>query len=280
MARVPLVRHPCPIPSADRLMTNLQGSTVFSLFDATNGFWQLAIDEESSYLTTFSTPWGRYRFLVLPFGLNNSPEEFQKAMEELFENEPNVIPYFDDICIGSKTMEERCKTLRIVLNIARKSNLKFNPVKTQFAKSSITYLGHKMSGKGIEPDSKKLESIEKFPTPQNKQELQRFLDMVTYLGKFAPNLSNLTHSLRQLLKKNSVWLWDSNMERDFELIKKKLLEAPCLQIFDSNKPVILSVDASTYGLGAVLLQNSQPVAYGSVSLTNTQKDMPKLKRNC
>ncbi|GBL75327.1 Uncharacterized protein K02A2.6, partial [Araneus ventricosus] len=152
-----------PIPSADRLMTNLQGSTVFSLFDATNGFWQLALDEESSYLTTFATPWGRYRFLVLPFGLNNSPEEFQKAMEELFENEPNVIPYFDDICIGSKRMEEHCKTLRIVLNIARKSNLKFNPVKTQLAKSSITYLGHKISGKGIEPDSKKLESIEKFP---------------------------------------------------------------------------------------------------------------------
>ncbi|GBM48090.1 hypothetical protein AVEN_34411-1 [Araneus ventricosus] len=138
-----------PIPSADRLMTNLQGNIVFSLFDATNGFWQLALDEESSYLTTFSTPWGRYRFLVLPCGLNNSPEEFQK------ENEPNVIPYFDDICIGSKTMEIHCQTLR--------------------------------------------------------------------------------------------------MERDFELIKKKLLEAPCLQIFDSNKSVILSVDASTYGLGAVLL---------------------------
>ncbi|GBO12139.1 Retrovirus-related Pol polyprotein from transposon 17.6 [Araneus ventricosus] len=259
-------------------MTNLQGSTVFSLFDATNGFWQLALDEESSYLTTFATPWGRYRFLVLPFGLNNSPEEFQKAMEELFENEPNVIPYFDDICIGSKTMEEHCKTLRIVLNIARKSNLKFNPVKTQLAKSSITYLGDKISGKGIEPDSKKLESIEKFPTPQNKQELQRFLGMVTYLAKFAPNLSNLTHSLRQLLKKNSVWLWDSNMERDFELIKKKLLEAPCLQIFDSNKPVILSVDASTYGLGAVLLQNSQPVAYGSVSLTNTQQRYAQIEK--
>ncbi|GBN50534.1 hypothetical protein AVEN_176985-1 [Araneus ventricosus] len=87
-------------------------------------------------------------------------------MEELFENEPNAIPYFDDICIDSKTMEEHCKTLRNVLNIARKNNLKFNPVKTQLAKSSITYLGHKISGKGIEPDSKKLECIEKFLTPQ------------------------------------------------------------------------------------------------------------------
>ncbi|GBM60325.1 hypothetical protein AVEN_108112-1 [Araneus ventricosus] len=133
-------------------------------------------------------------------------------MEEMFQNEPNVVPYFDDICIGSKTMEEHCQTLRNVLNIARKNNLKFNPLKTQLFKSSITYLGHKVSGKGIEPDSKKLESIEKFPTPQNKQELQRFLD------------------------------------------------------------------ARTYGLGAVLLQNSQSVAYGSVSLTSTQQRYAQIEK--
>ncbi|GBL83199.1 Retrovirus-related Pol polyprotein from transposon opus [Araneus ventricosus] len=68
------------------------------------------------------------------------------------------------------------------------------------------------------------------------------------------------------------------MERDFELMKKKLLEAPCLQTFDSNKPVILSEDASTYGLGAMLLQNSQPVAYGSVSSTNTQQRYAQIKK--
>ncbi|GBN08930.1 Retrovirus-related Pol polyprotein from transposon 17.6 [Araneus ventricosus] len=152
------------------------GKYCFLTFNAKNGFWQLALDEESSYLTTFSNSWGRYQFLVLPFGLNNSPEEFQKTMEEMFQNEPNVIPYFEDICIGSKTMEEHCQTLRKVLNIARANNLKFNPLKTQLAKSSLTYLGHKISGKGIEPDSKKIESIEKCPTPpQNEQELQRFL---------------------------------------------------------------------------------------------------------
>ncbi|GBL95991.1 hypothetical protein AVEN_199957-1 [Araneus ventricosus] len=119
-------------------------------------------------------------------------------MEEMFQNEPNAIPYFDDICIGSKTMEEHCQTLRNVLNIARKNNLKFNPLKTQLAKSSIAYLGHKILGKGIEPDSKKLESIEKFPTPKINKNCKDFLGMVTYLGKFAPNLSN-TSSTRTAL---------------------------------------------------------------------------------
>ncbi|GBO29085.1 hypothetical protein AVEN_27123-1 [Araneus ventricosus] len=106
--------------------------------------------------------------------------------------------------------------------------------------------------------------------------MQRVFGMVTYLSKFAPNLPNKTHSLRQHLKKNAVW--GSNMERDFELIKKKPLEAPCLQIFDSNTPVILLADASSHGLGAVLFQNSQPVAYGSVSLTDTQQRYAQMEK--
>ncbi|GFR24083.1 retrovirus-related Pol polyprotein from transposon 17.6 [Trichonephila clavata] len=66
------------------------------ILDAKNGFWQLPLDEESSYLTTFCTPWGRYRFLVLPFGLNSAPEEFQKAMDEIYEEDEDINPYFDE----------------------------------------------------------------------------------------------------------------------------------------------------------------------------------------
>ncbi|GFX52599.1 reverse transcriptase domain-containing protein [Trichonephila clavipes] len=83
-----------PIPTADALITKLQGGKVFTILHAKNGFWQLPLDEESSYLTTFCTPWGRYRFLVLPFGLNSALEEFQKAMDEIYEEDEDIIPYF------------------------------------------------------------------------------------------------------------------------------------------------------------------------------------------
>ncbi|KAG8191038.1 hypothetical protein JTE90_029481 [Oedothorax gibbosus] len=152
------IRRPhYPIPASERLFTNLQGCTVFSLLDAKKGFWQLPLEDASSYLTTFSTPWGRYRFLVLPFGLNNAPEEFQRAMEEIFEAESQIQPYFDDIALSSKNLQEHCDLLRKALTIARKENLKFNPSKMQIAKSSITYLGHRISEEGIKPDPVKVQ---------------------------------------------------------------------------------------------------------------------------
>ncbi|GFX78465.1 retrovirus-related Pol polyprotein from transposon 17.6 [Trichonephila clavipes] len=252
-----------PILTADALITKLQGDKVFTILEAKNGFWQLPLDEESSYLTTFCTLWGRYRFLILPFGLNSAPEEFQKAMDEIYEDE-DINPYFDDIALGSSTVEEHCRILRRTLLEARKSNLKFNVLKTQLSQTSVNYLGHALSNEGIKPDPKKIRAI---ATPNCKEDLQRFLGMVTYLAKFAPYLSNLT----QLLKKDSVWIWDTNTERDFELMKQAIMKSPCLKYLNGNKAVTVSVDASKNGLRAVFLQEGQPEAYGSVSLTQTQQ---------
>lgn len=267
-----------PIPTADNLMTKLQGSKVFTILDAKNGFWQLPLDEESSFLTTFTSPWGRYRFLVLPFGLNNAPEEFQRSMDEIFENDPQVNPYFDDIALGSPTIAEHCILLRRTLENARKANLKFNIEKTQLALTSVNYLGHIMSNKGIKPDPRKIKAINEFAEPKCREDLQRFLGMVTYLAKFTPHLSNLTHSMRQLLKKDSDWLWDANTEKDFQNLKQEITQAPCLQYFDDSKPVTVSVDASKNGLGAVLLQEGKPVAFGSAALTETQQRYAQIEK--
>ncbi|GFR31049.1 retrovirus-related Pol polyprotein from transposon 17.6 [Trichonephila clavata] len=80
-----------------------------------NGFGQLPLDEESSYLITFCTPRGRYRFLILSYGLNSDPEEFQKTMDEIFEEDEDLNPYSDDIAQGSSTVEEHCRLLRRTL---------------------------------------------------------------------------------------------------------------------------------------------------------------------
>ncbi|GFQ82583.1 retrovirus-related Pol polyprotein from transposon opus [Trichonephila clavata] len=157
------------------LLQSCKGGKVFTILDAKNGFWQLPLDEESSYLTTFCTPWGRYRFLVFPFGLNSAPEEFQKAMDEIYEEDEDINPYFDDIALGSSTVEEHCKLLCRTLLKARKANLKFNELKTQLSQTSVNYLGHVLSDEGIKPDPKKIRAIEQFATPNCKEDLQRFL---------------------------------------------------------------------------------------------------------
>ncbi|GFS31783.1 retrovirus-related Pol polyprotein from transposon 17.6 [Trichonephila inaurata madagascariensis] len=197
-------------------------------------------------------------------------------MDEIYEDE-DINPYFDDIALGSPTVEEHCRLLHRTLLKARKANLKFNVLKTQLSQTSVNYLGHVLSDEGIKPDPKKIRAIEEFATPNCKEDLQTFLGMVTYLAKFTPHLSNLTHNLRQLLKKDSVWIWDANTERDFELVKQAIMKSPCLKYFNGNKAVTIFVDASKNGLGAVLLQG-QPGAYGSVSLTQTQQRYAQIEK--
>ncbi|GFR19137.1 retrovirus-related Pol polyprotein from transposon 17.6 [Trichonephila clavata] len=101
--------------------------------------------------------------------------------------------------------------------------------------------------------------------------------MVTYLVKFTPHPSNLMHNLRQFLKK-IVWIRDTNTERDFELIKLAIMKSPCLKHFDKNMAVTVSVDTGKNGFRAVLLQEGQPVAYGSVSLTQTQQRYAQIEK--
>ncbi|GFY48541.1 retrovirus-related Pol polyprotein from transposon opus [Trichonephila inaurata madagascariensis] len=198
-------------------------------------------------------------------------------MDEIYEDE-DINSYFDDIALGSPTVEEHCRLLRRTLLKARKANLKFNVLKTQLSQTSVNYLGHVLSDEGIKPYPKKIRAIEEFATPNCKEDLQRFLSIVTYLAKFTPHLSNLTHNLRQLLKKDFVWIWDTNTERDFDLVKQAIMKSPCLKYFNVNKAVTVSVDASKNGLGAVLLQECQPVDYGSVSLTQTQQRYAQIEK--
>ncbi|GFR03747.1 retrovirus-related Pol polyprotein from transposon 17.6 [Trichonephila clavata] len=122
----------------------------------------------------------RVPILVLPFGLNSAPEEFQKAMDEIYEEDEDINPYFDDIALGSSTVEEHCRLLCRTLLKARKANLKFNELKTQLLQTSVNYLGHVLSDEGIKPDPKKIRTIEQFATPNCKEDLQRFLAAQPY----------------------------------------------------------------------------------------------------
>ncbi|GFQ83696.1 retrovirus-related Pol polyprotein from transposon opus [Trichonephila clavata] len=116
----------------------------------------------------------RFSILVLPFGLNSAPEEFQKAIDDIYEEDEDINPYFDDIALGSSTVEEHCRLLRRTLLKARKANLKFNELKTQLSQTSVNYLGHVLLDEGIKPDPKKIRAIEEFATPNCKEDLQRF----------------------------------------------------------------------------------------------------------
>ena len=116
-------------------MSRLSGQSVFTVLDCSNGFWQMELDKTSSDLTTFMTPFGRFRFNRVPFGLNNAPEMFQKKMVKIFGDIPGVEVYFDDICIAAASEVEHDSVLSTVIKRARDNNVKFNEKKNSIQKS-------------------------------------------------------------------------------------------------------------------------------------------------
>jgi Integrase core domain. len=139
-------------------------------------------------------------------------------------------------------------------------------------------LGQTFQASGMLPDDTKIEAIQNMPVPMCVKDLQRFLGMINYLASYVPNLSERCTNLRKLLRKDTVWCWESQHDAEFEDLKSIICQSPVLQFFDSSKPIVLSVDASQGAVGACLLQNGKPVAYSSKSLTETQKHWSQIEK--
>lgn len=271
-------REQCLIPTLDEITAKLSEAKVFSTLDATSGFYQIVLDKESTDLCTFGTPFGRYKFLRLPYGIKSAPEVFQNRFKQIFENCEGCDIYIDDIIVYGKNKIEHDERLRKVLKTAKKNNVKFNLKKCQFGKNSIKYMGHIISAEGITLDESKIIAIKELQTPKCKEDVQRVLGMLTYVSKFITNFSSETAPLRNLLKKDVIFTWGPEQEKALESLKNKLLTKPVLQFYNVNKEVVISVDSSKSGVGAVLLQNNLPCAYASRALTETQQRYAQIEK--
>lgn len=236
-----------------------------------------SLDDESAKLCTFATPYGRYCFLRLPYGIKSAPEVFHKRFKQIFDLE-GVELYIDDIIIWGRTQAEHNQRLEEVFRIAKLNNITFNKEKCKFGMSEITFMGHKITQNGFFPDENKILAIKDMPIPKNKKEVQRFLGMLTYIGRFIPNLSNLNSPLRELTRSDTVFEWTDRHMKSFNNLKNILTDKPVLQYYDVNKPVVISVDSSKDGVGAVLLQNNLPCAYASRALTEVQQRYAQIEK--
>lgn len=273
-----LKREHYKIPAFEEIISKFNGAKVFSVLDAAKGFFQIKLSTESSYLTTFNTPYGRYRYLRMPFGICTAPEVFQRVFYNVFQGLEGIGLYIDDLIVWGKDFEEHNDRLKKVLERAEQFNVKFNQNKCKFGLNEVNYVGHILTGDGIKPDRKKISAILDMSSPKNTKELERFLGMATYVSKFIPNFSQISNPLRLLLKKNVHFSWLDQHEQIFEKLKHLITTAPVLGYYDVRKPVTLSVDASQDGLGAVLLQSDKPIAYASKALTNAQKAYAQIEK--
>lgn len=267
-----------PIPTNDYIRSKLQGAAYFSTLDANSGFWMCKLDEESSFLCTFNTPFGRYRFKRLPYGINCAPEIFHRIMTEYFGVLPGVIVYADDILVYGATQAEHNVNLQRVFEKAIEVNLRFNKSKCVFGSTQVKYVGHVYSKEGVSPDPEKVRAIKDMPSPSCVKDLQRFLGILNYLGSFIQNMAQETEILRDLLKKSSDWQWNANHEATFSRLKQIICQTPVLAHFNVKKPIVLSVDASQSAVGAVLLQDNHPICYASKTMTSCQQRMAQIEK--
>ena len=261
-----------PNKTLDDILPELSNAKVFSKLDARSGYWSIKLSERSSYLTVFNSPFGRYRFLRLPFGLNNANDLFQQKMDECLENLPGVRTIVDDIVVFGKDHADHNRNFDLLMTRCREKGIRLNPDKTEIGKQEIPFFGNILSSQGLKMDPAKVKAIQDMPPPTSKSELQTVLGMVTYLQRFAPNLSEITAPLRQLLSKDVEFSWDKPQQEAFQRVKNVITQTPgpILAYYDPQKEITLQVDASKYGLAAVLLQNEKPVCFASKSLTKTE----------
>ena len=265
------------LPTLDEITSNLAGAKYFSKLDAKNGFYMLKLDDDSSKLCTFATPFGRYRFLRMPFGISCAPEIFHREMHKIFSME-GVEVFSDDILVWGRTKEEHDARLKEVIDRAVQNCIKFNKEKCIFGVTEIDFLGHTFDNKGIRPDKKKIKAIVEIPTPKEKKELERFLGITNYLSRFIPKYSNISAPLRDLIKKDREFDWCNVHDDAFNQLKTIISNAPVLRYYSPREPVTVSVDASGHGLGACLLQSGQPVAYAARTLTPTETRWAQIEK--
>ncbi|XP_020892402.1 uncharacterized protein K02A2.6 [Exaiptasia diaphana] len=150
-------------PTAEEISSRLSGMELFTVIDMTSCYWHKKLDEASSYLCTFNTPFGRYKFNRMPFGICSASDVAQKMVDDNFSDIPGVLAVYDDIIIAAKDGEEHDKTLIKVLNRARERNIRFNKEKMQLRVKEVKYLGNIISANGFSPDPEKIEAILDMP---------------------------------------------------------------------------------------------------------------------
>jgi hypothetical protein len=267
-----------PTKTVEEVAANMPNAQFFSTFDANSGYWQISLDLASSKLCTFQTPWGRYRFKRLPFGITTSGDAFNQIMTGLFGDMQGVSIIVDDIIVYGSTREEHDSRVKALLDRARKVGLTLNPDKSKFRQSEVHYCGHIISKDGLKPSPEHIKPILDMESPKSKDDVRRFLALAGYLQKFMPSLSDKSKPLRQLLEKDIVFHWTEQHQNSFNRIKKDVTQAPVLKLFDPNKQITLQVDSSKYGLGATLIQDDHPVLYASKSLDKTQQNYAVIER--
>lgn len=275
-----------PIPCIDDIFDRIKGNVWFSLADCTWGYWQMRLRESDRDKCAYMTRDGVYRPTTMDFGMRTAPAQWQRAMNIIFSGLlwDVCCVYMDDLLTYSKTFEAHLLNLRECFARCRRYNLKLRPTKCEFFRHKLVFLGHVVSGEGVEMDPKKIRAITEIPIPDTSAKLHSWLALAQYYRSHIRSFADEVRPLR-LLANSAGYVWKEEHTLCFERVKKLVLDNVMLAHPLVGKLFFLECDASNTGLGFILSQENEEgvrkvISFGSKALTPTQQNYITAEREC
>lgn len=270
-----------PIPRLDDIGEKLYNQKIFSKIDINKAYYNIPMDTNDIEKTAVRTPFGLFEFVVMPFGLRNATQTFQRYMDSIFRNMDYVFCYLDDILIFSENEDQHEQHVHCVLEKLKQSNLSINASKCEFGVDKITFLGYEISSDGWKPPDDRISAIKNYPKPKTILEMRRFVGILNFYRKFIPKAAELQSPLNTLFKggkKNDERLieWTPLLEASFNSSKDCLATVTVLNFLSPDAPLRLTTDASDVSVGAHLEQYSddqwKPIGFFSTKLKQSQRN--------
>ena len=268
-----IIQEPYHFKMPDDIAHLIADACIMTVCDCHKGYWHEELDESSSFLTTFNTEFGHYRYTVMPFGATVAGDVFQHKLDQCFGHIHNVIVIADDIMMFGRMQNHRDhdQALTTLLHTARKWNVRLNYDKLQYKQTEVEFFRETYTVGGHQPVQSKMKAIVDMPPPDCKKQVQSFIGMVNYLPKFSAHLSVFVKPIRELSKEKVTFNWEPEHQESFKLVKKEIAAAPILAYYNPRKTTVLQTDVSIKGLGTCLLQDKRPVYFASKAITEVQR---------
>ena len=242
-----------------------KGTKHFAVFDALKGYHQIELDDESKNLTAFLTPFGRFRYLRLPFGLNLSGDCFTKRYGDAVDQVPDTKRVVEDSLILGSTGSQLAERAEAFVKQCSENNITLNLRKVQWDCPEVLFGGFIVDSEGYRIDPSLSDALRNFSQPKNVTDVRAFFGLANQTCNFSDEISEMLLQLKPLLKKGIVFQWLPEHEEAFDKAKEHLSSSKSLAYYNSSRPTRLQVDASRlFGLGFVLKQETSPGVWQTV----------------